>query len=859
MKKLSILLALALVFTLSFSAVAGTFPDVDPDHWAYDAIQELAATGVIEGYPDGEYKGDQAFTRYEFAVAFERAWVRIQEDNDDLYDILMDLQNDVDRLKAGLTVEQAEAVESIVNAMLDEVETVDEEEIAQLVERMTSDLQEQVDRMEVELDIVSRMSQMRYDTLTATIEDIEATLDELPEDPEVTEDDLAELQTDIRILETQLENVQGHVGSNMARLGGLLDDVDELQAQMEALQEIQTDVDNLVNRLNRLEVDVETAGRLQQMRYHALNDAIEDLGAEITAIEEELAEEPTVQFVDPAYSSSYYRWDGWVDEGGDYYLDPYDFGNDDEPALISTDDHFNHEVGVNVLLQRPSFVANLDLSVTLEDLYEGDHEDGFTGIGENIRGEITTDNLTAVIDSGQEISMTSYLFTDPVDGVTAVYDEDYTYALHENAIGGQTTMGQLLGISPFQNPLNINFGAEYLFAVEDGGNEPGIDQFNGVVGMDTLIELAGFDITPTFAVSDIGFAEYYMHLNVARDAFGPIQALEFNYHNNQDLVGVHPSDPFDQNTGYDIYGGLNLLNIEMMLQDYEPEATSMHLAFGAYEELFGFENTLVYENQVDYDDASYLRYNLFRSWDLITNLTVETGLNYVNRGDDFAPGDLEVDPDDDIKGAGYTTDEILGTLFAQYAVGDMKAWADLSRDFHADADPDAILHEYGGEFTPGIFGVTAIKYLNQLDNALVGFGTVNMDKDVLLSPFGLDLMPYAYYGIITDQGDFADEMGTAMEAGIDAEKAMTDSLTMTGGYRYGNKEFGHTVFDDSSYEIFQSGGILHEYNVGLDYEVVEGINADLSLEDTKFEAFEGSDDLADYEIRRVSGGLSVEF
>jgi hypothetical protein len=49
------------------------FPDVPRDHWAYAALQKLAAAGVLEGYPPtGNYIGAKPMTRYEFAVAIAR-------------------------------------------------------------------------------------------------------------------------------------------------------------------------------------------------------------------------------------------------------------------------------------------------------------------------------------------------------------------------------------------------------------------------------------------------------------------------------------------------------------------------------------------------------------------------------------------------------------------------------------------------------------------------------------------------------------------------------------------------------------------------------------------------------------------
>ncbi|WP_240924713.1 ESPR-type extended signal peptide-containing protein [Megasphaera sp. SW808] len=43
------------------------FPDVPENHWAYEAVEAMAKSGLVKGYPDGEFKGDRTMTRYEFA------------------------------------------------------------------------------------------------------------------------------------------------------------------------------------------------------------------------------------------------------------------------------------------------------------------------------------------------------------------------------------------------------------------------------------------------------------------------------------------------------------------------------------------------------------------------------------------------------------------------------------------------------------------------------------------------------------------------------------------------------------------------------------------------------------------------
>lgn len=54
--------------------------DVDPTHWAFQALQSLVERyGCIEGYPDRTYRGNRALTRYEFAAGLNSCLDRINE------------------------------------------------------------------------------------------------------------------------------------------------------------------------------------------------------------------------------------------------------------------------------------------------------------------------------------------------------------------------------------------------------------------------------------------------------------------------------------------------------------------------------------------------------------------------------------------------------------------------------------------------------------------------------------------------------------------------------------------------------------------------------------------------------------
>ena len=78
MRHIAVITAAVVMFAMVAPAFAQPFADVPTNHWAYDAIAELAAKGLVEGYPDGTFKGDRAMTRYEMAMVVARLLARIE-------------------------------------------------------------------------------------------------------------------------------------------------------------------------------------------------------------------------------------------------------------------------------------------------------------------------------------------------------------------------------------------------------------------------------------------------------------------------------------------------------------------------------------------------------------------------------------------------------------------------------------------------------------------------------------------------------------------------------------------------------------------------------------------------------------
>ena len=76
MKKQLAVLAATAVLGVTSAFAANPFSDVTPQDWAYQAVAQLAAQGVVNGYPDGTFQGQNNITRYEMAQMVAKALVR---------------------------------------------------------------------------------------------------------------------------------------------------------------------------------------------------------------------------------------------------------------------------------------------------------------------------------------------------------------------------------------------------------------------------------------------------------------------------------------------------------------------------------------------------------------------------------------------------------------------------------------------------------------------------------------------------------------------------------------------------------------------------------------------------------------
>ena len=72
-KQFAVIFAATAVLGVTTAFAANPFSDVTPDSWAYQAVSQLANAGIVNGYPDGTFKGQNNITRYEMAQMVAKA------------------------------------------------------------------------------------------------------------------------------------------------------------------------------------------------------------------------------------------------------------------------------------------------------------------------------------------------------------------------------------------------------------------------------------------------------------------------------------------------------------------------------------------------------------------------------------------------------------------------------------------------------------------------------------------------------------------------------------------------------------------------------------------------------------------
>jgi archaellum component FlaC len=280
MKKRLVALLAGLLTVLSMGFGLAQFSDVPAGHWAKEAVEALAARGILIGFPDGTFRGNEPLTRYQAALIIYRLLQQIEEElkakgTSPTMEAMS--PEDLEALKNAIQELAAElaALGVRVSALEDSAATKDD--IARL-EAMIQELKAQpapepgMDQAALQ-DLMDRVeaASIAADTALAQAQQLAEQLEALAQDVEGVKDELAALSTQV---EANAQAIQA-----LNELAVLLNqDVLSLRDQVAALEKgavTQEDLANLEASLEGLKGRLESVEALVESLASDLTDRVE--------------------------------------------------------------------------------------------------------------------------------------------------------------------------------------------------------------------------------------------------------------------------------------------------------------------------------------------------------------------------------------------------------------------------------------------------------------------------------------------------------------------------------------------------------------------------------------------------------
>jgi len=820
MRKFTIVIALLLVVALATPALGASFPDVPSNHWAYEAINKLVAAGVIEGYPDGTYKGQRNMTRYEMAMIISRALDNINAERAEMLKKI----DSMGEKKAGLTTEQAQDVTAIVKALIQknmpEVPEVPENlteaqinEVANLVEALTFEYR-------AELKVLgSDIEDLQWD-----VDDVRARVRALEQATPVIsfsgsyDIDFTNVDTDGTAITAEDGGEYFFEDPYTTKSGWFLEQEDEYT-------------------YNEYTGDPDWRSSDNEDYYEDELEFVNSLDLNMT-----LNKGPVTADLDLTASANYF---GEADENG--------FELDDLSGTVTT----------------PDFTATVgdDQVVTFKDyLFDEATVDGVLATTENHTFFVSR---TLEEEMAEQYAPTAY---DPgyirgyireVDGA----EDDYAYYERPYLRAGASMNFDLM------LPVNVLVGYEYsaegTFDVYDSEDdelaEPDTPEEvisdevrNALVAVATETEFAGMNVTADLATSllDDNDDDYLFRLGASGDL--DMFDIAFNYEKTQNMTAIEgDADNYD---GFDVEVGATLAMVKgsVFYEDYTDDdgdysSTTLKLAVpegklsfggvavdGSYElttdsveghdeyRTVNASTTLAgigLEYTYDYNADNEL-------WDEEVDM-LDDGINQVTGDDEFYEPE-----DDDINShtleASYAVNENISLGFtSEFEKGTVNDATDIVWE-----DEFTNTNTFTGRYTAEMFEAGFEKVL---DGDLVIDGKV---MSPVYTVWGTDLSGEAMMkrNIDTEEQDYS--------VMLNASKDVNQRLALNAGLEYADKEI------DADFV-----GVKTAANAGLKYMITDDVTANANYEYLTFEEDPASttETPADYTAQKATMGVSVAF
>ncbi|GAA6731653.1 hypothetical protein YIM73518_14160 [Thermus brockianus] len=191
----------ALATLLLAGSVKAQMADVPPGHWAEGAVRALLEKGVLTGFPDGTFRGNQAVNRYQAAVLLYRAYLTWTEE------VLARVRKALEEAGAA-----PERIAELYGQVADLLEVVPE------VRRALEDQGVRLEAMEKDLEEVRQalLTALEAQAALKDLEALEGAVDRLEKELGAQKAALAQMETRVKALEAALAELTQKVQENEA-------------------------------------------------------------------------------------------------------------------------------------------------------------------------------------------------------------------------------------------------------------------------------------------------------------------------------------------------------------------------------------------------------------------------------------------------------------------------------------------------------------------------------------------------------------------------------------------------------------------------------------------------------------------
>ncbi|OAA31304.1 hypothetical protein AT15_07350 [Kosmotoga arenicorallina S304] len=254
MKKLAFLLALVVFAAIAFGVA---YTDVPEDHWAYDAVMKATSAGLLQGFPDGTFRGDEALTRYQLAESIAKLLDYSESGDAKLQELVFALTKKV----ASLSLEISDVKKSVIDIMAEfrslegKVAEIDLDSVEQKVWELREDVFGELNNVKMVLDAYDS----QFEALNGKVTDLEVTTKLLGQSLAKFKDDFAAYMGKVDAIEgkmvtsEQLDQKLSLLYTKILKLSSQLKEIDAVKeefANYVTVKDYETTV-AIVNKLTR--------------------------------------------------------------------------------------------------------------------------------------------------------------------------------------------------------------------------------------------------------------------------------------------------------------------------------------------------------------------------------------------------------------------------------------------------------------------------------------------------------------------------------------------------------------------------------------------------------------------------------